>query len=381
MEAARVEAAPVEAARVEAAPVEAAPVEAARVEAAPVEAARVEAAPAPDVPVAADAPVSESSVIAGPALSERAVISERWVARESVGEPFAAGSAPEPATVGAALPETYGRSRVVVLAIDPHHVHAYWEVTPADAAATEARLERTDRSEPEWVLRFHDVTGVAVGTASALGHFDIAIDRGARNWYVELWSPDKTYLVELGARLSNQFSAACQANPVSVPPAAPSLAGSPEWATADPEHVTSEVLAASDPRVPPTTRSRNPSSSGEPSAFAGEQPWIAAIRGLSAGGAERERAEGAGWGALRSEEAPRNDAAERAAAEAPPTSKTPPTRASTPHALSREPRGMPVPQREPAGQSRSISLRGLGAGSGAAGTPEPAAAPGGDSSE
>ena len=267
-----------------------------------------------------------------------------------------------------ALPDSYGRSRVVVLPIDPHHVHAYWEVTPADAAATLARLDRSGVAEPKWVLRFHDVTG------GDLAHFDIDIDPDARNWYVELWSPDKTYLVELGVRCSNQFSVVCQANPVHVPPATSSQAAQAEWAMADLEHATSHALAAGDPRVPPTTRSQTPGApeharaSGEP-AFAGEQPWITAIRQLSAVGTERaESAEIA------------------AAAEAPPTSKTPPTRASTPHALAFELRGtseVPGPSGEPerAGRSRSVSLRGVGAGSGALDTLEPAPASSGDSHE
>lgn len=255
------------------------------------------------------------------------------------------------------LPVSYGRSRVVVLAIDPHHVHAYWEITPGDAAAARETLGRSSVTPPTWVLRFHDVTRVAADTSSAHGYFDIEIDPDARNWYIDLWSPDKTYLVELGLRLSSDFSAVSRANPVTVPPAELSLPTVPEWRTADPERATTHPVAASDPRLPAA-----PAIAAAPQvalerapglawAFppggdvAAEQPWVRASRELDA---------------QRVEAAPGAEAALAA--------ETPPARASTPHVLTFESqRAMGAPATSiPVGalHSRSVSLPGLAAGSG-----------------
>ncbi|HEU5073312.1 MAG TPA: DUF4912 domain-containing protein [Polyangiaceae bacterium] len=190
------------------------------------------------------------------------------------------------------LPDTYGRSRVVVLAIDPHHVHAYWEVTPPDARAACARLGAGELAAPAWVLRFYDVTRVSADAASAHGHFDVEVDLASRNWYIELWSPDKTYLVELGVRLASEFVAVCRANPVIVPPAQLSQPRAPEWRTADPEGATTHAVAPSDPRVPqrgpaaaetPAPETARSLDAGAAFAFGGEQPWVAATRGLDVG--------------------------------------------------------------------------------------------------
>ena len=61
------------------------------------------------------------------------------------------------------LPASYGRTRLVVLPIDPFHVHAYWEVTEKDRLAVMKRLDPMGASRLSWVLRFHDVSSGEVG--------------------------------------------------------------------------------------------------------------------------------------------------------------------------------------------------------------------------
>lgn len=265
-----------------------------------------------------------------------------------------------PATLAAAraafreaeLPDTYGRSRVVVLAIDPHHVHAYWEVTPADARAARAKVNDRSLEALTWVLRFYDVTRATADISSAHGQFDVEVDPASRNWYIELWSPDKTYLVELGVRLSSEFIAVCRANPVIVPPARLSQPRAPEWRIADPERATTHAVAPSDPRLPqpasataetPVPETARSLTSGAAFSFSGEQPWLAATRGLGT---------------------------ENAAAAEVSTSNASPAGATA--AL--EPRAQHGALAcsafaEPAEPSLSVSLSGLAAGSGSSRTP------------
>lgn len=98
---------------------------------------------------------------------------------------------------GGDLPETYGRNRLVMLVVDPHLVHTYWEVTPQRLAEARETLGSTGSSRA--VLRFyHAAAGGA--QASPADPFDVAVDVQSRNWYVHLWSPDKSYYAELGLK-------------------------------------------------------------------------------------------------------------------------------------------------------------------------------------
>lgn len=119
------------------------------------------------------------------------------------------------------LPETYGHSRLVVMVVDPYHVHAYWEMTFADRMQARETLSPSNVEVPRWVLRFHDVTGSDQPAPRARSHFDIPVTVSARNWYVELWAPDKTYLVELGLLLGERFSGVCRSGLVRLPRVVP----------------------------------------------------------------------------------------------------------------------------------------------------------------
>jgi len=85
-----------------------------------------------------------------------------------------------------ALPDSYGETRLVLLVVDPHLVHTYWEVAPAKLR--EAQTRAGDSAEA--VLRFYE----------AAGSFDVNVDLGPRNWYVPLWSAGRSYYTDLGLK-------------------------------------------------------------------------------------------------------------------------------------------------------------------------------------
>lgn len=122
---------------------------------------------------------------------------------------------------GAGLPASYGRTRLVVLPVDPYLVHAYWEVTASDRRRVRKSLgDKATRAKA--VLRFYDITPVEQqGTHKS---FDVEIDLGARQWYVRLWSPEKTYEVDLGFRIppSGVLLVLASSGPVRTPRARPS---------------------------------------------------------------------------------------------------------------------------------------------------------------
>jgi hypothetical protein len=97
------------------------------------------------------------------------------------------------------LPTGYGKTRIVLLPVDPYLVHVYWEVSGSGTGFVKALVE-AGALRPQAVLRFHDVTAMPVGGVRAEGSFDVKVDVEARNWYVRLLSPEKSYVVDLGFR-------------------------------------------------------------------------------------------------------------------------------------------------------------------------------------
>ena len=111
----------------------------------------------------------------------------------------------------ATLPVSYGKTRLVLLVVDPKLVHAYWEVQQEKLQEVKSRMGNPAQA----VLRFHD----------AGGSFDVDVDLGARNWYVPLWSAGKSYSVELGLRgKDGTFARLAGSNAVVTPRSMPMAA-------------------------------------------------------------------------------------------------------------------------------------------------------------
>ena len=92
------------------------------------------------------------------------------------------------------LPLSYGKTRLVLLAVDPWLIHAYWEVTP------EKLIEAKEAAgEAQAVLRFYK-PGKTAGENAAADWFDIEIDLQSRNWYVHLWSAEESYCADLALK-------------------------------------------------------------------------------------------------------------------------------------------------------------------------------------
>ncbi len=100
--------------------------------------------------------------------------------------------------------EEYCESRVVLLPVEPYLIHAYWDVTGNDIEKAKQRLG-DDYGQSQAVLRFYDVTNIIYDGTNAHGFFDVDIDLQAKDWYVDLWSPDKSLFVDLGFKTGDGF--------------------------------------------------------------------------------------------------------------------------------------------------------------------------------
>lgn len=108
------------------------------------------------------------------------------------------------------LPKSYGETRVVAMAVNPYLVHIYWELDPKEAP-------RKASLAAAGCLRFSDTT-----RGESPSSFDVNVDLAAGNWYVQLWSPERRYWVELGVnREGGKFVPLARSNVVETPRAWP----------------------------------------------------------------------------------------------------------------------------------------------------------------
>lgn len=136
-----------------------------------------------------------------------------------------------------ALPDSYGRTKIVLQARDPEWAHAYWEITPGDRRRVEDVVSES-WGEARRVLRVHDVTDGADDLSSAHGWYDIEITPAARNWYIHLGRPDGTFFVELGVvGPDGTFHLLARSNVIRLPRDRMSDVVDEEWMTVDYERL------------------------------------------------------------------------------------------------------------------------------------------------
>lgn len=147
-------------------------------------------------------------------------------------------------------PESGAESRVVLLPVHPYLVHVYWEVASVDVERARKRLG-SDRSRRESVLRFFDVSMPAPDGASEHDFFDVEVELEAGQWYVDLWSPEKSYYVDLGLKTGRgRFVSLCRSRVVRTPPAWPSAEEAERHVRLNDDGELVEVEVAAEDRLP-----------------------------------------------------------------------------------------------------------------------------------
>jgi len=110
------------------------------------------------------------------------------------------------------LPESYGRTRVVLLVRDPYWLHCFWDVSPADRDNIRA-LNGGDKPQ---ILRVHDLTA---DSPTAEDSYDVWITPASRNWYLNPDHPGRKFQVELGINVPGRgFISIARSNIVTTPP-------------------------------------------------------------------------------------------------------------------------------------------------------------------
>ena len=133
----------------------------------------------------------------------------------------AEGGAAEPlAFENGELPDLGEGDRLVLMAVDPYLVYAYWSITPHRIEAAQALFGK-DELEAH-VLRFHDTTGIDFDGVNCGNSFDVKIDLAVEKWYVRLWSPERRYCADIGLRgKDGRLVALVRSNLIETPAAWP----------------------------------------------------------------------------------------------------------------------------------------------------------------
>lgn len=108
------------------------------------------------------------------------------------------------------FPSGYGDNRIVSMVRDPHWIYAYWEVNEKRRNEIQAELGEASFSGAKELLRVYDTEN--------WNSFDIEVTGGARNWYIKVPSPNRTYCVDIGFLTTDgKFITAARSNWVTTP--------------------------------------------------------------------------------------------------------------------------------------------------------------------
>ena len=177
-----------------------------------------EASPRAAKPAARPAPRrtrKRTSFTAPSGASSSSAVASSAPPQAAPAKPAVAATAP----AGLAIPDQYGRDRLVLLVQDPHHIFAYWELRPETVGRAQAQAGGT--GTPVLVLR--------TGATAEYREVDL---RGG-NYYLAV-APSGSYAAELALRDSNgHLHALAASNTVATPAPSVSTRIDEQWLGVD----------------------------------------------------------------------------------------------------------------------------------------------------
>lgn len=108
------------------------------------------------------------------------------------------------------LPAGYGDNRIVLMVRDPYWLHTYWEVNDKRRSEIINEVGEATFNSAKECLRVYDV--------ESWHHYDIELNKGQKNWYINVPQPNRTYCVDIGYKTADgRFIAAARSNWVTTP--------------------------------------------------------------------------------------------------------------------------------------------------------------------
>lgn len=113
------------------------------------------------------------------------------------------------------LPDAYGQDRIVAMTRDPYWVCVYWEITDETLMRAMQSLGKAQLNARR-ILRVYTVDGQKEGSERIL--FDVSLTLEARNWYINVGGPGRSYRIEIGLlTVGGKFVCLASSNFVSTP--------------------------------------------------------------------------------------------------------------------------------------------------------------------
>jgi hypothetical protein len=116
------------------------------------------------------------------------------------------------------FPPGYGDNRIVLLVRDPWWVFSYWEIRHDREEEIVKKITSSGDSPAKSVLRVYDITDINFNGTNAHSFFDIDLKGLANNWYINVGSPDRSWIVDIGiVTKSGDFYLLARSNTVRTP--------------------------------------------------------------------------------------------------------------------------------------------------------------------
>lgn len=126
-------------------------------------------------------------------------------------------------------PDNYGDNRIVLMVRDPEWLFAYWEIQK-DAMDSVLNMLGNMAHSAKLALRVYDVTDIIFDGNNAHKYYDIEVTGGARNWYIHVGEPDRSFCVDIGFLAPDgTFHTLCRSNVVRTPRAGVSEVVDEKW--------------------------------------------------------------------------------------------------------------------------------------------------------
>lgn len=126
-------------------------------------------------------------------------------------------------TLNLQIPEKYGETMITLMVVGPRKLYVYWEIMEKEVSALKDLLGN-NMLDARYTLRIYDISDIIFNGSNARYYFDIDVDKDAGKWYIDLWTTDNSYCVELGIKTNNRnFSPLGRSNCVSTPKSGQSI--------------------------------------------------------------------------------------------------------------------------------------------------------------
>lgn len=116
------------------------------------------------------------------------------------------------------FPAGYGDNKIVLLVRDPWWLFAYWEIRRGKEDEVAGKMKASGEKPAKSILRVYDVTGIKFNGRNARSFFDIDLKNMASTWYINVNSPNSSWVVDIGI-VSNKgnFYLLARSNVVTTP--------------------------------------------------------------------------------------------------------------------------------------------------------------------